>query len=376
MPNAPHRNRPLMLAYWGRRGALCRFTYNLALEAARIGQPVSISVSRANELFKEFAELGDSVFPVETFSSSFGAIAGLPKVLQLRAALAARFVEDGTRAFVSVLSNIWSPLTTNVIRRAGVRHLVVVHDAESHPGDRTAVAIRWLLREARAADKIVTLSRYVSQRLTAEGGIAPGRITTLFHPDIDYGCAGRTARDPGAPLRILFFGRMLQYKGVGLFAEAVDILRREQSPIEVGVFGAGALGGTAERLAALGAEVENRWLGEHEIKHILGRHDLVVVSHLAASQSGVVSTAFGAGLPVVVTPVGGLPEQVEHEISGLVAESVTAEAIAQCIRRLAGDRVLFEKLRAGVAATADRRSMARFLNAITALALGDGAREV
>jgi glycosyltransferase involved in cell wall biosynthesis len=371
-----------MLAYWGRRGALCRFTYNLAATATARGRPaVSVSISRSNELFAEFAQLGDVVAPVDTFSSPYGAITALPSVMRLRRSLAEQFAEHGTRAFVSLMPHVWSPLTASVIRRAGVRHIVVAHDAVPHRGDRTAIASRWLLHEARAADQVVALSQAVADRLVATARIPRDRISVMFHPDFDYGVVAEALRIPaGRPLRVLFLGRLLSYKGLGLFVDALELLRRRGVAVEAGVFGSGDMGDEGARLMALGAEIQNRWIDETEFSAILSRHDVVVLSHVAASQSGVVSAAMGAGLPVVVTPVGGLAGQVESEVNGLVAAAVTAEAIAQSIQRLAEDRGLLDRLRQGVLATAPKRSMSRFLDAITALALdpvqgGDKSRQ-
>lgn len=365
------RTRPLMLAYWGRRGALCRLTYNLAVTAAARGRTdLTISISRNNELFDEFAQLSHIVLPVDTFSTPIGAFFALPALVRLRRSLAGLLAAERTRAFVSLMPHVWSPLIAPVIQRAGVRHIVVSHDDDPHPGDRTAIVNRWLLREIRSADHVVTLSHAVAKRLTVVAGIPRERVSVLFLPDLDYGVVADTScsRRTG-PLRLLFFGRLLPYKGLTLFLDAVEILRRQSIAIEFGVFGAGNIGDDAGRLKALGGEVENRWIKENEFKLILGRFDLMVVSHITASQSGVVSTALGAGLPVVVTPVGGLTEQIETEINGLIASAVTAEAIAQSIRRIAEDRMLLERLRQGVLATAPQRSISRFLDAIAALAL-------
>jgi glycosyltransferase involved in cell wall biosynthesis len=256
-----------------------------------------------------------------------------------------------------------------VIRQAGVRHVVVLHDADRHPGDRTGIVNGWLMREARAADRIVTLSHFVAERLASAHQIPMQRITVLFHPDLDYGRSSQLERDRKAPLRVLFTGRILAYKGLDLFIDAIELLRASGVSLEVGVFGSGELGNQAHRLAALGATVDNRWIDDREMKLVLGRHDVVVVSHTSASQSGVIAMAFGAGLPVIATPVGGLIEQVMPGVNGLLAAEVSAQAVAEPLRRLADDRALLDRLRQGVTATAQPRSMAAFLDALTAIAL-------
>jgi glycosyltransferase involved in cell wall biosynthesis len=63
-----------------------------------------------------------------------------------------------------------------------------------------------------------------------------------------------------------------------------------------------------------------------------------------------------AGLPVVSTDVGGVPEVVEHGATGLLAPAGDAMAIAAALVRVAADA----SLRADLAATGVRRAMTRF----------------
>jgi glycosyltransferase involved in cell wall biosynthesis len=362
--------RPLMFAYWGRRGALCRHALNLAETVAKLeASGTTVSISNSNEIFEDFARFGDLVFPVETFFSPIGALTHVIQLVKLQRRLAARFESDGTRAFVSLMSHVWSPLMVPVIRRAGIRHVVVVHDVDAHPGDYPSFVNTWLLREARAADRVVALSRAVAQQLVSATKIPEEKIRVLFLPDIAYGRAASIRSQASDVLRVLFMGRILAYKGLELFVGAIELLRQKGINVHAGVFGAGDLGEYADRLSALGAEVENHWIDDRNFNSILARHDVVVLSYTSATQSGVISTAFGAGLPVVITPVGGLVEQVDPEVTGIVASAVSVEALAEAIRRLAEDRLLLERLRRGVVATAQSRSMRRFFDAIATIAL-------
>ena len=53
-----------------------------------------------------------------------------------------------------------------------------------------------------------------------------------------------------------------------------------------------------------------------------------------ASQSGVVALALGAGMPSIVTPVGGLPSQMIPGVTGLVVEAISGEAVAAAMETL------------------------------------------
>jgi glycosyltransferase involved in cell wall biosynthesis len=121
----------------------------------------------------------------------------------------------------------------------------------------------------------------------------------------------------------------------------------------------------------LDARLVNRWLSHEELAQILSDHDVAVAPYVEASQSGVIAAAFGAGLPVIATPVGGLVEQVVDGVTGLICGAVTPGAIADSIGRLAEDRALLARLIAAVAATRNQRSMQRFFDFTCRIALED-----
>ncbi|MCH9674930.1 MAG: glycosyltransferase family 4 protein, partial [Gammaproteobacteria bacterium] len=219
-------------------------------------------------------------------------------------------------------------------------------------------------------DVILTLSDSVTSRLGRLGVPATTPSVTLFHPDLRY--VERPAMlslRADAPIKLLFLGRILHYKGLPLFLDAAQRLRDEGLAIEVGVFGEGDTSACTAQLQALDVELVNRWLTNAEIADALGRYHAVVLSHTSASQSGVVATAHGAGLPVVVTPVGGLLEQVEHGVTGLIAERADVSALTDSMRELCAPARYRELLR-GVAASRTARSMPRFIRACVAAASG------
>lgn len=363
--------RPLMFAYWGRSGAIPKLTLDLANVAkAQSAIRCTFSHSTFNELSGDYGVLGPDGFPVPTFKIGSAALWGLGSVFGMRRRLGERLRHDGTRAFVSLMPHIWSPLVAPVIRRAGVRHVVVVHDADPHPGDRNGIANRWLLREAEMADHVVTLSRFVAGRLIADRGFSQDKISTLFHPDLRYRVVRQQAVNREGPPRVAFVGRVLPYKGLETLVSAAELLRNDGVAIEVGIYGRGRITASVHRrLSALGATVVNRWLSHDELADAFSRIDVVVAAHSEASQSGVVAAAYGAGVPVIVSPVGGLAEQVVVGVTGIVADAATPRAIAEAIGAVAADRALLETLQRGVAATREERSPERFFHELCRIAL-------
>lgn len=353
-----------MLAYWGRRGALADFTFELA-EEILVSHPATIAISRSNEKYDDFLKFGEALFATQTFDSVLGAAVSLGNAFRLRRALIDRIVRDRTRVLIDLMPHIWSPIITPVVRKLGVRHVIVVHDSDAHPGDLTGLLTnRWLLGEAYRSDHIITLSNFVQQRLIADRGIPQAKITPLFHPDLTFKRTKSTSSQSDGILRILFFGRLLPYKGLDLFLDALDILRARGIRVEAGVFGSGDIGAHAARLTQLGVYVENRWLRSDEIRQRLEQYDVFAACHSEASQSGVVAAALGAGMPVIAVPVGGIPEQVTPEVTGIVVSDRTPSAFADAIARIIHEPELLEKLRMGVQRSMPTRSMRRFASEV------------
>jgi glycosyltransferase involved in cell wall biosynthesis len=63
--------------------------------------------------------------------------------------------------------------------------------------------------------------------------------------------------------------------------------------------------------------------------------------------------AMAAGVPVIASGVGGLPEIVQHERTGLLTEN-TPQAIAGAVRRLTEDRALARALAAQARAVVEQ----------------------
>ena len=86
--------------------------------------------------------------------------------------------------------------------------------------------------------------------------------------------------------------------------------------------------------------------------------------------SGVIAAAHGAGLPVLITPVGGLTEQVIDKFNGIVATEPTGAALAREIKNFVEDRGLLHRLRRNILLSGPDRSVERFLAELREVALG------
>jgi glycosyltransferase involved in cell wall biosynthesis len=96
---------------------------------------------------------------------------------------------------------------------------------------------------------------------------------------------------------------------------------------------------------ALGLDNRVRLLGFREdVVPLLRAADLFVLSSYLEGLGTSVLDAMAAGLPVVATEVGGVPEMVRHEVTGLLVPPRDPAALARAMERLVGDPTLRARL--------------------------------
>jgi glycosyltransferase involved in cell wall biosynthesis len=143
----------------------------------------------------------------------------------------------------------------------------------------------------------------------------------------------------------LFLGLIRSYKGVDLLIEAISRQPIDSSWLQV-VAGEPweDLGSVLEQqVRALGIEDRVRlrlgWVPEPEVPLLLAAADLVVLPYRSGSQSAVAPLALAAGLPVLSTRVGGLPEIVHDGINGVLVEPGSVDELARVFEELSTERL-------------------------------------
>jgi glycosyltransferase involved in cell wall biosynthesis len=194
------------------------------------------------------------------------------------------------------------------LQRARIPYAVIVHDAAAHPGDGLSFTMLDQTRLLRGATGLITLSAHVAADITAREFAAP--IIQLWHPAFAF---GQQAAPPlahrGKP-RLLFFGRLLAYKGIDLLAESLALLG-PNLPFQMKICGDGPASPALTALQSMpGVELDRRWIAETELPGLLAWSDALILPYREASQSGVAAAALAAGRYVLATNVGGLAEQL------------------------------------------------------------------
>lgn len=174
-------------------------------------------------------------------------------------------------------------------------------------------------------------------------------------------------KKPGEP-HLLFFGFVRPYKGIEVLLAALPKVVEALPKVHLTVAGEWwANTGDPNALIPpdLTAHVTliNRYVSNEETAALFHSADVAVLPYRSATQSAVVQVAFGFGVPVITTNVGGLPEAVTHEVRGLVVPPDDAAALADALIRYHQEGWR-SRLAPGVAAARDQFSWAVLETAI------------
>jgi glycosyltransferase involved in cell wall biosynthesis len=339
--------------HWGRAGAGARFTFSLASGVGYAGEfDVAVSSASRSDL-TALTSSDDTLvrYSVTTFegdkSTWQGKVAaglgllGLPKISRDFDHSIIHFKPD---LLVCAFQSIWDFAALPVISKNKLPFVLVLHDAEPHPGDSYPMRHRVLSWEVNKADALIVLSNHVAHEAHRLYGFPREHIHIIPHGAFEFGEPTRSARSlkTSAPVNLLFFGRIVEYKGLGLLLSAYRLLKIAGIPVRLSIVGSGDLRPYRLALGALDdITIDNRWIDEAAIASALRDADILVLPYIEASQSGVAAAAQTAGLPIVATPVGGLIEQVKHGVTGLVSDEVSAAALAASLTRLISDPSLY-----------------------------------
>lgn len=158
---------------------------------------------------------------------------------------------------------------------------------------------------------------------------------------------------------LLFFGFIRGYKGLDILLEAF-----KNAPSDYTLVIAGEPYEDFEKyqpaLDALKAQGKNivdliRYIDDNEVPTLFSASDVCVLSYKSATQSGIASIAMHFDLPMIVTNVGGLPEEVENGKTGMITEEVAAVAVWKSVEQYFQGN-LKSTFQQNIAATKQQRS--------------------
>lgn len=202
---------------------------------------------------------------------------------------------------------------------------------------------------SRSVDYFIAVSDYVRQ-IYISSGVPAGKIRTVnngvdlnrFYP-LDPGEKAKRRREAGIPedaVVLLTASRLVAWKGLAELIDACLDLGTPPRPIELLITGDGPLKQTLMRKAEEApSNLRIRFLGEQrEMAPLFQLADILahVPQHPDPFPRAVIE-GMAAGLPVVATPLGGIPEAVNDGREGFLVPPKNRAALSAALARLVAE---------------------------------------
>jgi glycosyltransferase involved in cell wall biosynthesis len=223
---------------------------------------------------------------------------------------------------------------------------VTVHAFELYTQKRTVVR-----SQLEAADHIITISEHNRQYIADLCRNKSDDDVTVIHLGVDLEqFSPNPARPRGATIQLLSVGNYIEKKGHKYLIEACDILAQRGFDFRCHIVGEGPNRPELEASIAkyrLNARVKlTGALDQRQVCQLYRHSDIFALACVVArngDRDGMPTAlieAMASGIPVITTPVTGIPELVKDGETGFLVPQHDATALADTLQKMINDAEL------------------------------------
>lgn len=191
-------------------------------------------------------------------------------------------------------------------------------------------------------DAFIVLSKSWQKFYTSQLGLNPEKVFTL--PNAVKLPSQIPNRSTSAPIKLVFCGRVGHRKGAFDLLQALTYLPADQRAMtQLMIAGDGDLeqGQYLSKHLKVSHHVTFLgWLSPQQRDDLLAKADIFVLPSYHEGLPVAILEAMAWGLPIVTTPIGGIPEVIVSNQNGLLVEPGNVQQLSKCIQLLIEDKQL------------------------------------
>ena len=285
-----------------------------------------------NKLSKSYPRIVSGFNPLSYFSA----------VRQLKKSSPTIFITNYWMTFFAPMNVFFSKSLKKDCLKIAIIHNLIPHEKRFFDTFFNRIFVK-------SYDGFIVLSESVKKDLLAIDPAA--KHCLLKHPSYNqFGekiarkeAAAALGLDPTKKI-LLFFGLIRNYKGLDLLLQAFSNLSNEFSLLIAGeVYGDEI---TYTNLIAKSKNKNihfvNQFIDEQDVKLYFSVADLCVLPYKSATQSGIQALANSFCLPVLISNVGGLAEDIVDEKNGFILNDINPLAIQKKIEEIFNENKLIQ----------------------------------
>jgi len=167
--------------------------------------------------------------------------------------------------------------------------------------------------------------------------------------DVPYGRLRREYFVPDHAILVGNVASLTPQKDYPTFLNAAKIMLEENPELFFLIIGDGPLRAETElQISKMGLKDQVKITGSRkDLAEVLPQLDVLMHPSVIEDMGTIILEAFSAGVPVATTAAGGIPEMVEHRLSGMLSPVADAQNLAENVLEIIADKNLREKIIAG-----------------------------
>ena len=218
-------------------------------------------------------------------------------------------------------------------KRMGKKIVLHMHAASFHEYYAKSQKKKWIFYNVNLCDRLIVLSPWW-EKYFLDLGIDKQKIIILNNivdvpQNVQY-------REPSFPIRFTFLGHLGQRKGIWDFLRVIDNHQKDLRGRFVFRFGGNGLEKEiSEFISSHGVSdiaIFEGWVNGDKKTELLKWADVFVLPSYNEGLPISILEALAYGMPIISTPVGGIPEVVKNGVNGLMVEPGADSQIWDAIR--------------------------------------------
>ena len=191
----------------------------------------------------------------------------------------------------------------------------------------------------------VSISPLIQDTVVKEYGIYKEDTPIVYNGSDLNKCFEKKNYAISEPFRFLHIGRFNPQKNHGLIIEAAKVLASEGYNFVISlVGGAGNEKERMEEVSRKGLEDYVKFCGlQSDVYPFLQKCDCFILPSLYEGMPVTLVEAMGCGIPIIASAVGGIPDMLENEVSGLLINP-TLNELVDAMKRVIENTCLREKI--------------------------------
>lgn len=300
-------------------------------EIARVQAPVTF-LPKPYKLSDAWALLTEATATIPGFARRYAEL--LPELVTYDAADVHQAVQLACEVSRRGITHLHAHFATLAGQTAEIAALLadITYSVTTHAKDifHESVVPARLRRTIARSHHVITISQYNLNHLATQYPDHAHKLHLVYNGlELDrFPYSAPAMLDGSRPLRIAAVGRMVEKKGFFDLIAATGRLVAQGIPVEVRIAGEGALftrvrtaidiAGLSDVVTLLGARTQQ------EIRELLAWADVLAVPSIVGADGNadglptVLLEAMASGVPCVASTVTGIPEAIEHGVTGFL----------------------------------------------------------